>query len=113
MDFAARFPAVSWIPTCFCTTKRGRAHHAVDRLPFPADPTLTSIILDDGLEQFFKQTLLLPSLKPLMQHAAGNPKPFFFDGFPLAACPQNMPDAIHDIPIQHPWMTASRIFCRL
>src|SRR5215211_8236679 len=74
------------------------------------DPTLTRIVLDDGLEQFFEQSLSLPGLKPLMQHTAGNTKPFFFNGFPLATGPQNMPDAIHYIPVRHRWTTGSNFF---
>src|SRR5688500_13950336 len=80
MDFATQFTAIRWVFACFCTSQRSWAHHAVDRLPFPMDPTFTGIILDDGFEQFFKQTLCLPGLKPLMQHTTGGAKPFFFNG---------------------------------
>lgn len=48
-------------------------------------------------EQAFKKPFPLPSLEPLVQNAAGNMEPFFFDGFPLAFCPKHMPDAIQNI----------------
>ncbi len=38
-----------------------------------------------------------------MQDTAGNAEPIAMDCFPLAACPQNVPEAIDDRPIVSPW----------
>ena len=38
-----------------------------------------------------------------MQDTAGNAEPIAMDCFPLAACPQDVPEPIDDRPIVNPW----------
>jgi hypothetical protein len=46
---------------------------------------------------------MLPRLEPFMQNTSGDTEPIAMDGFPLAACPQNVPEAVDDCPIVSSW----------
>ena len=47
-----------------------------------------------------------------MNHTARNTKPVFVNGFPLASCPKNVPDAIQYSPITHSWASWTTFFGR-
>ena len=103
MNLGPAFAAVGGIvPRCF-STQRGGYRFAVDSLPFPANPSLPIVETNQGLQDFVPNALLLPSLEPLMQNTAGNTEPIAMDCFPLATCPQNVPEAIDNRPIVNPW----------
>ena len=57
MNFAARFGSIGRIFACFRAAQGRRAHHAIDRLPFPANPTFPGIELDHLLEQLLEQSV--------------------------------------------------------
>lgn len=94
MNFRPSLASVSWIASCIRTVQRGRNRFAIDSLPFPTDALLSMIEACQGTENLVPDTLLLPCLEPLMQDAAGDTKPCFVNRFPLASCPQNVPEAI-------------------
>ena len=100
------FTAVGGIVSCGLSTQRSRDRFAVDSLPFPANPALPIVEANHRLQHLVPNTLLLPRLESLMQDAAGNAEPIAVDRFPLAACPQNVPEAVDDSPIvglRTPW----------
>ena len=100
------FTAVGGIVSCGLSAQRSRDRFAVDSLPFPANPALPIVEANHRLQHLVPNTLLLPGLEALMQDTAGNAEPIAVDRFPLAACPQNVPEAVDDSPIvgtRTPW----------
>lgn len=100
------FTAVGRIVSCCRSAQRSRDRFAVDCLPFPTNPALPIVEANHRLQDFVPDTLLLPRLESLMQNTAGNAEPIAVDRFPLAACPQNVPEAVDDSPIiglRTPW----------
>jgi hypothetical protein len=82
-------------------------------LPFPADVPFARIEAHARLKDCFPETLLLPSLKAIMQYAARDTEPVFMHRFPLAACPQDVPNTVQDgtlICSWATWATVSRRF---
>ena len=99
MNLGPAFTAVGGIASSSFSTKRSGHRFAVDSLPFPANPALPIVKANQRLQDLFPDTLLLPGLEPFMQDTAGDAEPIAMDGFPLAACPQNVPEAVDDGPI--------------
>lgn len=98
MDFAPTFSAIGRILARFLATQRCSTRAAIHRLPLPLHAPRPRIEAHQHLHDLGKATLLLPGLKALMQHATTNAKPVAMDGFPLAAGPQHIPNAIEDGP---------------
>jgi len=102
MNLGTTFTPVSGIASrCFSAQRSGH-RFAVDSLPFPANPPLPIVKAHHRLQDLVPDALPLPGLEPFMQHTAGNAEPIAMDCFPLAACPQNVPEAIDDRPIVSP-----------
>ena len=100
------FTAVGGIVSRRLSAQRSRDRFAVDSLPFPANPALPIVEANHCLQHLVPNTLLLPRLESLMQDTAGNAEPIAVDRFPLAACPQNVPETVDDSPIigpRTPW----------
>jgi hypothetical protein len=103
MNLCPAFTAVGRIVSSCFSTQRSRHRFTVDSLPLPANPALPIVKANHRLQHLVPDTLLLPRLEPFMQHTAGNAEPISMNCFPLAACPQNVPEAIDDRPIVSPW----------
>jgi len=103
MNLCAAFTAVGGISSGSLSAQRSRHRFTVDSLPFPANPAPPVVKANHCLQDLVPDTLLLPRLEPLMQDTAGNAEPIAMDCFPLAACPQNVPEPIDDRPIVSPW----------
>ncbi len=106
MNLRTTFAAVGGIAPGRRATQRGSHRFAVDSLPFPADFLLAMVEPSHGSQHLVPDALLLPCLEPLVQDTARNVEPIAVDGFPLAACPQNVPEPIDDGPIisgRSPW----------
>ena len=103
MNLCPAFTAVGRIVSSCFSTQRSRYRFAVDSLPLPANPTPPVVKANHRLQDLVPDTLLLPRLEPFMQDTAGNAEPISMDCLPLAACPQNVPEAIDDCPIVSPW----------
>jgi hypothetical protein len=58
------------------------------------------------MKRLLPDTLLLPGLETLMNHATGDTKPISVNSFPLTACPQDVPDAVECSPITGPWTSS-------
>ena len=99
MDFTAAFCPIGRILTGLLTPQWRWTRFAVDGLPFPLDVALSCIEAHQRLKHFFPDARPLPGLKPLMQDAAGNVEPVPMDSFPLTVGPQNVPNAVNNIPI--------------
>ena len=99
--------SVCWITSCGLPTQWRGNRLAVDSLPLPADSTLAGIEADQAPHDLLPDTLLLPGLESLVQHAARNTKPVSVDGFPLATSPQHVPDAVDDRPVVGTWPSRS------
>ncbi len=102
MNLRPAFTAVGGIASCCLSAQRSRDRFAVDSLPFPANPALPIVEANHCLQHLVPNTLLLPRLESFMQNTAGNAEPIAVDRFPLAACPQNVPEAVDDSPIVGP-----------
>jgi len=103
MNLCPAFTAVGGISSGSLSAQRSRYRFAVDSLPFPTNPALPVVEANHCLQDLVPDTLLLPRLEPFMQDTAGNAEPIAMDGFPLAACTQNVPQPIDDRPIVGPW----------
>src|SRR3972149_9975018 len=95
MNFAPFLGPIGWIIACVASTQRRSAGSTVYRLPFPLDASFATIETQQRAEYLFPNALLLPGLKSLMQYAARNTKPGAVNRLPLAASPQDEPQAIH------------------
>lgn len=95
--------SVCWITSSGLPTQWRGNRLAVDSLPLPADSTLAGIEADQAPHDLLPDTLLLPGLESLVQHAARNTKPVSVDGFPLATSPQHIPNAVDDRPVVSTW----------
>jgi hypothetical protein len=96
MHLAAQLGAIGRVLTGLRASQGSGTRFAIERLPFPADVPLMGIEAHARLKDGFPETLLLPSLKPIMQYTARDTKPVFVDSLPLAACPQDIPNAVQD-----------------
>ena len=106
MNLGPTFTTVSGIASRRLPAQRGGHRFAVDSLPFPANPPLPIVEANHRLQDLIPDSLLLPRLEPFMQNTARDAKPIAMDGFPLAARPQNVPEAVDDCPIvssRSPW----------
>ena len=65
-----------------------------------------AVELDQRPEDGVPDALLLPGLETLMQDATRNAEPVALDGLPLAAGPQQVPDAVQHGPVADPGPTA-------
>ena len=99
VDFGAQFGAIGRVFARLTATQRRSTRPAIHGLPAPLNATLTAIELDQGLKDLVPDAQFLPSLEPLMQHAAGNTKPVTMHSLPLAAGPQDVPNPIQYGPI--------------
>ena len=99
MNLGTAFTPVSRIASRCFSAQRCRYRFAVDSLPFPANSALPIVKANHRLQHLVPDTLLLPGLEPFVQDTAGNTEPIAMDCFPLAACPQNVPEAVDDCPI--------------
>ena len=102
MNLCPAFTAVGGISSRGFSAQRSGHRFAVDRLPFPANPALPIVKANHRLQDLVPGALLLPRLEPFMQDTAGDAEPISMDCFPLAACPQNVPEAVDDCPIVSP-----------
>ncbi len=102
MNLGTAFTPVSGIASRCFSAQRCRYRFTVDSLPFPANSALPIVKANHRLQHFVPDTLLLPGLEPFVQDTAGNAEPISMDCFPLAACPQNVPEAVDDCPIVSP-----------
>jgi len=94
MDFAALLGSIGGVGSRVTSTQRRRTRATVHRLPLPADVLLTTIKAQHRPKNGLPNTLLAPGLKAFVQYTAGNTKPTGVQGFPLATCPQNEPNAV-------------------
>jgi hypothetical protein len=111
VDFAPLFTPVCRVSPGGGAAQWSRAALAVEGLPVPLDRALSGIEPDHDLHHPGKRAVVLPGLKTRMQRAAAHPKPVFVDRFPLAACPQHIPDAVQDCAIVG-WRAAWSPLCR-
>jgi hypothetical protein len=102
MNLCPAFTAVGRISSSSLSAQRSRHRFTVDSLPFPANPPPPIVKANHCLQDLVPDTLLLPRLEPFMQDTAGNAEPITMNCFPLAACPQNVPEPIDDCPIVDP-----------
>lgn len=102
VNLGPAFTAVGGISSGSLSAQRSRHRFAVDSLPLPANPALPIVKANHRLQHLVPDTLLLPRLEPFVQDTAGNAEPIAMDCFPLAACPQNVPEAVDDCPIVSP-----------
>lgn len=94
MNLCTAFRAIRWIwPCCFSSQRRWN-RFAINGLPFPLDPPLSSIEAEHAAHNSVPDTSFLPSLKSFMQNTARHTKPISMNGFPLTAGPQHIPNAI-------------------
>ena len=103
MNLGPTFTAVGRIASSSFSAQRGRHRFAVDSLPLPTNSALPIVKAHHRLQDLVPDALPLPGLEPFMQDTAGNAEPIAMDGFPLAACPQNVPEAVDDCPIVSSW----------
>jgi hypothetical protein len=103
MNLCPAFTAVGGISSSSLSTQRSGHRFAVDSLPLPTNPAPPVVKANHCLQDLVPDTLLLPRLEPFMQDTAGNAEPIAMNCFPLAACPQNVPEPIDDRPIVGPW----------
>lgn len=99
MNLGTAFAPVSGAASSGFSAQRRRNRFAVDGLPLPANSPLPIVETNHCLQHFVPDSLLLPRLEPFMQHTAGDAEPIPMDSFPLAAGPQNVPEAIDDSPV--------------
>jgi hypothetical protein len=99
VQFAPALAAVDWAFSGRFSAKRCWAAFAIQRLKQPSNILSSRIETRHQRHQLEKQSAALPVLKPLMQHAATHAKPIPMHCFPLAACPQHIPNPIHDRPV--------------
>jgi hypothetical protein len=95
MDLAARFGSIGGVIACIRASQRRWTRTTVHRLPFPQDMFLPAIKAQHRSEDRIPEAQLLPGLKAFVQNTAGDTEPIFMNGFPLAARPQDVPQAIH------------------
>ena len=112
MNLCPAFTAVGGIVSRSLSAQRSGHRFAVDSLPFPANPTPPVVKANHRLQDLVPDTLLLPRLEPFMQDTTGNAEPIAMDCLPLAACPQNVPEAVDDCPIVSPWAPWPSFFSR-
>jgi hypothetical protein len=103
MNLCTAFTAVGGISSGSLSAQRSRHRFTVDSLPLPANPAPPVVKANHRLQDLVPDTLLLPRLEPFMQDTTGNAEPIAMNCFPLAACPQNVPEPIDDRPIVGPW----------
>lgn len=102
VDFRAQLGAIGRVFARFATARRRRTRSTVHGLPAPLDAALAPVELDQGLKDLVPDAQFLPGLESLMQHTAGDTKPVKMDSLPLAAGPQDVPDAVQHGPIANP-----------
>ena len=95
MNFAPSLTTVYWTLTRVFATQGGRTRFAVDGLPCPLDASTLLIKVREFLHQALKDAALSPFLKTVMDRRATHPKPILMHRFPLATCPQHIPDPVH------------------
>lgn len=98
MAFGTRLSPIRGARTGQFASQRGGHRLAVDRLPFPLDPSLLMISTRHHPENLLPQTRFVPGLKTGMHTAAGS-KPLLLQPFLLAAAPQNEQDAVEHLSI--------------
>jgi len=94
MNLTATLGPIRWVLARGFATQRGCTRATIDGLPVPRDALRPRIEPHQDLHDFGKAALLLPGLKAFMQDATGHTEPRAMDRFPLAARPQDMPDAV-------------------
>ena len=55
---------------------------------------------------------LLPGLETIMNHTAGNTKPIFVNGFPLASCLQDISDTVQGSAVTRSWASRTTFLGR-
>ncbi len=113
MNLGAAFTPVSGIASSSFSAQRRLNRFAVDGLPLPANSPLPIVETNHCLQNLVPDTLLLPGLEPFVQNAARNAEPITMDGFPLAARPQNVPEAVDDRTIVGTWASWASFLRRL
>jgi len=113
VDFAPVFTPIRRVSAGCWTAQRGRAALAIKCLPLPLDGALSGIEPDHDLHYPGENPIALPALKAFMQRTATDPKPVFMHRFPLAPCPQHIPDAVQDRAIVRGWSARTPLFRRL
>ena len=103
MHFGSTLAPVCGIRACLLLTQRSRNSFTVCGLPLPKDTPLTSIEAGHGAKELVKDALSLPGLEALMEDAAGNTEPVPMYCIPLAASPQDIPDAVDDGAVVCTW----------
>jgi hypothetical protein len=109
MHLGSTFASVCWIASCSLSAQGRGDRFAVDGLPLPTDSPLARIETNQAPHNLLPDTLLLPRLESLVQYTAGDAEPLSVNGFPLATCPQHVPDAIDGSPIVGPRPARSRL----
>jgi hypothetical protein len=107
MDFTARFGSIGGIIARITAAQRGWTRTAVHRLPFPQDMFLPAIKAQHRTEELIPDASLLPGLKAFMQDTAGYTEPIFMNRFPLAAGPQDIAEAVHNLMVGFPGSTGT------
>ena len=95
MDLAAMFGSIGGVIARVAAAQRRWARTTVHRLPLPQDPFSTTVEIQHRAKDLLPDAFLLPGLKAFVQDAAGDAKPTGMNRLPLAASPQDVPDAIH------------------
>ena len=110
VDFAPPFGPICWILACVCPSQWRGTRLTVDRLPLPGNAPFASIETHQCREELLPDALRLPCLETLVQDTTGDSEPVAMHGFPLTACPQNVPDAIHHGAIVGSWSPRPPLF---
>jgi hypothetical protein len=95
VDFTASLAAVHRTFAGIFASQRRWTRFAIDGLPRPLDTSALVIKLRELPHQTLKYATVLPFLKTVMDRRTTHAKPVLVDCFPLATCPQHIPDPIH------------------
>jgi hypothetical protein len=111
MDLAALFGSIGGIIARIAAAQRRWTRTTVHRLPLPQDPFSTAIEIQHRAKDLLPDAFLLPGLKAFVQDTAGDAKPTSMNRLPLTACPQNVPDAIHNSMVRFSGSSGTRWSC--
>lgn len=94
--FRSRFGTIRWVFARLLAAQRSFRHTTIKGLPEPADTSLSVILSEQNAPQTSKDATPSPLLKTAMQGRTA--AEFLWRIFPLAACAQDIEDAIEDDP---------------
>jgi hypothetical protein len=103
MHLGSTLAPVCGIGACLMLTQWSRNSFTIGSLPLPSDTLVAAIEASHAAEQLVKDALSLPGLEALMEDAAGDTEPVLMYCIPLAASPQDVPDAVDDGAVVCTW----------